>query len=83
MAISIQGIKVKSLSLKKREDGQQAISGTYGLMSNADIELAAQGFDSETTYSDRKYAPSAETMTLANQLAASVAKDFNTTLGLV
>ena len=80
MAITIQGIKLTSLSVTlNKEDGAYTFTGNYELISNTGVTLAKQSFNG---YNDVKLNGSIETNKALNDLVGVVKKDLNTTLGI-
>lgn len=73
--ISIQGIRVKSLSIKNGEK----VSGTYELVSTADKVLATQAFNQ---YGELDVSLSPATQKALDQLLAAIKSDLNIILGL-
>jgi len=79
MGIAIKGVVVTSVSVFPNKVGKERITGDYSLMSNENKVLAKQGFNG---YGDVEVSFSAETIQAMNDLAASLKKDVNTTLGI-
>lgn len=78
--ISIQGIRIKSLSLDRdNEKGGMKVTGSYELVTTAGIVIAKQGFGG---YGDITLAESAETAELKHKLIASFQSDINKMMGL-
>ena len=76
--IGLQGIKVDSVSIDRRE-GEAQVTGRYSLVSTSDIVLAKQSFN---TYGEVKVALSAGTQTALNRFMAELKTDIQNTLGL-
>ena len=80
MAITVKGIRLKSVNVgEQKDDGQREVTGSYDLMSNADIPLAKQTFNG---YGDIKITFSQETQKSFQAFLTGVKKDISTQLGL-
>lgn len=78
--ISLSGIQITNLELKKDDKGMSKISGNYSLISNTGVTLAKQSFGG--SYSDINIPYSAETNDLHAKLSNSITDDVNSALGL-
>ena len=79
MGISIRGVRIKSLSITRDENGKEDVSGDYELISTADKVLAKQGFNG---YNEIKVAFSLETQKALSAFLSGVKSDVQTILGL-
>ncbi len=78
--ISIQGIKLRRLSLENdKETGAYKVTGSYELVSNTGIVLAKQSFNG---YDEIKVEGGAETKQAINNLVERFTLELNATLGL-
>lgn len=82
MAISIQGINLKDISISRdKETGVLKAKGSYELVSSTGVILATQSFGG--SYDSLAVDYSAESKKLINEFVQSLKKDLETTLGLV
>ncbi len=82
MAITIKGIRVKSFSVARDDEGDETIAATYQLVSSADKVLATNSLTSKKEYNASAFVPSAP---VAKQIADAVAayrKEVELSLGL-
>lgn len=79
MAIGIKGIRVDSVQVARGEDGQQAITASYSLISTADKVLAKQAIGG---YNGMTIQPSAQTIGALDAFLKLYVADVNTVLGL-
>lgn len=77
--VTVQGIRLDSVSLSLDEKENDKISGKYSLMSNKGKALASQSFNG---YGDMKVEFSSDTRKSLNSLLDGVRKDISLTLGL-
>lgn len=81
MAVLIKGIRVEDISIgRDAKSGAPTISGKYTLISNADIVLATQNFN--TYGSDLKITPAGKTADALHALMKGVTSDLESLLGL-
>ncbi len=80
MAISLQGIRIKDVSVSHDKDtGGHKITGSYELVSSTGRVLATQAFNG---YNDIKITPSGETAHALTKLVEGLTRDLTLTLGL-
>lgn len=79
MAITIEGIKIKSMSLDRDEHGKFKITGSYELVSSTGVTIAKQGFNG---YNEIKLENSSDTLSALDTLVKGMQTDLNKTLGL-
>lgn len=78
MAITVQGIRIATLTVTRKEEGFD-IQGQYDLMSNTGNVLAKQGFNG---YNDMKINQSPTTQKAFRDFLAAFSADVQLTLGL-
>lgn len=79
MAVTIQGVKIKTMTLDPSEKAKERVKGSYALMSNTDKVLATQSFNG---YSDIEVQFSSETLIALEKFLGGVKKDLGIVLGL-
>ncbi len=79
MAITIDGIKISSISIQRDENGLPKLTGNYELVSATGVTIAKQSFNG---YNDIKLTNSSETQKVLTDFMMAVQTDLNTTLGL-
>jgi hypothetical protein len=79
MAISIQGIRLKSISVQFDDQGTRTVRGSYDLMSNTGVKLASQTFNG---YSDIKVPIQGQNEANANAFIDGMQSEINKQLGL-
>jgi hypothetical protein len=77
--ITIQGIKLKSVSIDKDSEGNVKVTGSYELLSNTDKILAKQEFGG---YQGIKLEQSPETAKNLHQVMLDIKTDLEKQLGL-
>lgn len=78
MGLTIDGVSIDNLEIKKKDAGAK-MEGRYELLGSNGTVLAKQSFN---TYGGIDIAHSAETQQAMNTLRVLVAKDINNYLGL-
>ena len=79
MAVMIKGIKVKSIDIGRDDKGIPTISGSYQLISNADVVLAEQSFNG---YNTIKVVPDEELSKLMHAVVEAVKNSLENVMGL-
>lgn len=80
MSITIDGIKLGSLSLEKdRDKGSYKVTGSYELISNTGLVLARQDFN---TYNGMTIAHGRDTSEHLNKLVEALQQDIKSTIGI-
>ena len=79
MPITIQGIRITSVSVSRDDGGEEKVQGNYELMSTNDKVLAKQSFNG---YNDIKVEMSLETKQSLLSFLTGIKKDTMMTLGL-
>jgi hypothetical protein len=79
MAITIKGIRLESVEVKRSEEAMPSMEASYSLMSSVDKVLATQNVGG---YSGLKLTPSPDTIKALNTFLASYRQDITTVLGL-
>jgi hypothetical protein len=79
MAITIQGVRLKSVDLRFDDQGTLQVTGAYQLLSNTGVVLANQSFNG---YSDVKIPLPAAVAGQLNQTLDGIRAELNKTLGL-
>ena len=79
MAITIQGIRLKTVTLNFDNQGIMTIGGDYELLSNTGVVLAKQGFNG---YHDVKIPLRPETAAKVTGAIDGIKAELNKTLGM-
>lgn len=79
MAIQIDGVQIKKMSIVRDEKGVPILTGEYELKTNTGITVAVQSFND---YGGVKINFSEETMKNLNSLVAGITMNVNSALGL-
>ncbi len=80
MAITIEGIKISGINIKREEkDGVLDVTGSYELVSNTGVTLAKQSFND---YGGMKVQFSPVTVKLLRDAMSAIGDDLNMVLGL-
>jgi len=80
MGVMIKGIRTEEMHIGRDDKtGAPTISGSYSLISTADIVLAKQGFNG---YETIKLVPAGETAKALHSLVECVKNDLESILGL-
>lgn len=83
MAITIQGIRITSLTITRQEEGGDKVSASYSLMSSVGKVLAKDNFTSHSDYgSTSVFVPSSETSKALAAAVAAYVRDAEIHLGL-
>ena len=79
MAITLEGLKVTTVDIRRDETGKPVYTGNYELISSNGIVVAKQGMNG---YQQVAVAPSPKTSELMHNLMQSISDDARATLGL-
>jgi len=79
--VTIQGVRVTSVSLNRDADGVVKMTGSYSLVSSSDKVIAKQDFNGYS--SDLKVEATGETVILLDNLMKAIKSNIETQLGLV
>jgi hypothetical protein len=82
MAITIQGIRVRSITVSRTEDGEDKVNAEYELISSVGKVLARQSLTSKPDYGTTVFVPSPQTMKALAEAVAAYVKDAQIHLGL-
>lgn len=83
MPITIQGIRITSLTIAREEEGGDKITASYSLMSSVGKVLAKDNFTSKSDYGKESvFVPSSETSKALASAVASYVRDAEIHLGL-
>lgn len=82
MAITIRGIKIKSISISCNDDGDEAITSAYQLISSTDKVLAKENLSSKNEYGTTQFVPSAMTKKALTDAVAAYRKEVEASLGI-
>lgn len=81
MAITVRGIRIKSLSVARGDDGKDQISLTYQLMSTKDTVLAEKSMTTGRTYGEEMFSLSGPTAEALRKGVEAVKKEIEISLG--
>lgn len=80
MGITLAGVRIKEVSLKREEDGKFKVSGEYQLLGSNNMVLATQTFG-PSDYHNYKHNFGGSTGTAIVDLVRNVTEELNLSLG--
>jgi hypothetical protein len=81
MAITVRGIRIKSLSISRNDEGKDVTTLTYQLMSTKDTVLAEKTMTTGRTYGEETFALSAPAAEAMRKGVDAVKKEIEISLG--
>lgn len=81
MAITVRGIRIKSLSITRNDEGKDVTSITYQLMSTKDAVLAEKSMTTGRTYGEEMFSLSAPAADALRKGVEAVKKEIEISLG--
>lgn len=82
MAITIQGIKITSLTVDQDSEGNENIQARYQLISSTQKVLAKESLSSKENYGNQTFMPSPQTKKALSDAIALYRKDVEILIGL-
>lgn len=83
MPITIQGIRVKQITIGRDDEGADRISASYELVSSADKVLAKENVTSKASYGETVFVPPSDVTKLLSGAVMAYKKALEQHLGLV